>query len=181
MTARCTAHRKNGEPCKRPPIRGGTVCASHGGSAPAVRAAAERRLTDQRARSLAQELAAQQQPMHIGDVYTELLDLATVVVAWRKLLQERLDGHEDTGEPVTDRSDVILFERALDRSQRVLVDIARLDLDTRMARINEHIAGQVVGLIRRTLARLDLTDDQRAAADVIIPEELRRLDKEPER
>jgi hypothetical protein len=41
---RCTAHRKNGDQCKRAPIRGGTVCTSHGGGAPAVREKARRRL-----------------------------------------------------------------------------------------------------------------------------------------
>lgn len=41
---RCTAHRKDGSRCKRAPILGGTVCAVHGGSAPQVRAKAQRRL-----------------------------------------------------------------------------------------------------------------------------------------
>ena len=40
----CTAHKSNGEPCGRPPIRGGSVCATHGGSAPQVRKAANLRL-----------------------------------------------------------------------------------------------------------------------------------------
>ena len=42
--AQCTAHKKNGERCKRPPILGGSVCPTHGGSAPQVREAARRRL-----------------------------------------------------------------------------------------------------------------------------------------
>jgi hypothetical protein len=40
----CTAHRTNGTPCKRRPIKGGTVCASHGGRAPQVKEAARRRI-----------------------------------------------------------------------------------------------------------------------------------------
>ena len=38
---RCTAHRKNGDRCKRAAIAGGTVCTHHGGSAPAVKAEAD--------------------------------------------------------------------------------------------------------------------------------------------
>lgn len=41
---RCTATSRSGAPCKRQAIIGGTVCASHGGRAPQVKAAAARRL-----------------------------------------------------------------------------------------------------------------------------------------
>ncbi|MFD5809407.1 hypothetical protein [Rhodococcus aetherivorans] len=40
----CTAHRTNGEPCRKTAIRGGNVCMTHGGAAPAVRAKARTRL-----------------------------------------------------------------------------------------------------------------------------------------
>jgi hypothetical protein len=43
---RCTARRTNGEPCKHWAIRGGTVCYTHGGAAPQVKAAAKQRLLD---------------------------------------------------------------------------------------------------------------------------------------
>lgn len=42
--ARCTAKNKRGEPCRRDAIRGGSVCRTHGGAAPQVKAAAEARL-----------------------------------------------------------------------------------------------------------------------------------------
>jgi hypothetical protein len=41
---RCTARRRNGTPCNNRPIRGGTVCRMHGGSAPQVKRAAQVRL-----------------------------------------------------------------------------------------------------------------------------------------
>lgn len=44
---RCTATAKgSGVQCKRRPIPGGAVCVKHGGGAPQVKAAAERRLAD---------------------------------------------------------------------------------------------------------------------------------------
>jgi hypothetical protein len=44
----CKATRKNGDPCKKWAIRGGEVCEMHGGSAPQVREAAERRIEEAR-------------------------------------------------------------------------------------------------------------------------------------
>lgn len=51
----CTAKTSSGYPCKRPPIKGGTVCRTHGGAAPQVRAAAQVRIlmaSDMAARKL---------------------------------------------------------------------------------------------------------------------------------
>lgn len=42
----CSAHRTNGDECRAPAIKGGTVCRVHGGSAGHVKAAAERRLLE---------------------------------------------------------------------------------------------------------------------------------------
>jgi hypothetical protein len=44
--AQCTAHKRNGDRCSNPPVRGATVCRMHGGSAPQVRAKANQRLID---------------------------------------------------------------------------------------------------------------------------------------
>lgn len=44
----CRATRRDGTPCGAYAIRGGTVCRMHGGAAPQVKAAAARRLFDER-------------------------------------------------------------------------------------------------------------------------------------
>jgi hypothetical protein len=46
VARQCSARRTNGEPCRNSAIRGGSVCARHGGSAPQVRAKANRRLIE---------------------------------------------------------------------------------------------------------------------------------------
>jgi hypothetical protein len=54
---RCTARKRNGEPCRAMAARGAHVCRVHGGSAPQVKAAAKRRL-DQASDALVQRLLA---------------------------------------------------------------------------------------------------------------------------
>ena len=43
-TRTCSAHRSNGQPCRRAAINGGNVCATHGGRSPQVKRAARVRL-----------------------------------------------------------------------------------------------------------------------------------------
>jgi hypothetical protein len=50
----CSARRTSGDTCRAPAIKGGTVCIAHGGRAPQVRAAADRRVVAARAARIAQ-------------------------------------------------------------------------------------------------------------------------------
>lgn len=57
---RCSATRRDGRPCRAWAIRGGRVCRMHGGGAPQVRAAAERRTVEAKAeRYLARRLGGE--------------------------------------------------------------------------------------------------------------------------
>ncbi len=76
-TTYCTARRSNGDPCKRRPIKGGTVCPTHGGSAPQTKAAAARRIL-----AAADPAAA----FLVAQMYDETLDPALRQRAARDLL-----------------------------------------------------------------------------------------------
>lgn len=76
----CSAKRTNGEPCKRWAIRGGAVCASHGGRLPRVRQRADERIEAQKAKVLTLLPAAVAK-------LSDLLDSPSEIVALRAAVQ----------------------------------------------------------------------------------------------
>lgn len=177
---RCKAKNRAGEQCGRPPMRGGRVCASHGGKIPNVLAASERRLAEQEATREVARLTDARGPLTLPDVYREMLTTAGDAVAWQRVLRERvesLDGYSSAtgmgGDQV--RADVVLFERAMDRTAKVLELVARLDLDTRLTHISAQQGEQVARVLRVGLDAAGLSTGQREAAEAAMVLELRKI------
>lgn len=94
---RCNATSRSGNRCKLPAIEGGTVCRLHGGRAPQVVAAAERRVQEAEARRTA---ATYGLPIDIDPLDALIGELARTAghVAWLGQLVASLH-HEDDPEP----------------------------------------------------------------------------------
>lgn len=150
--------------CRKAPIRGGPVCVDHGGSAPQVRAAANRRLAELEAAKVLAEVEV----TPIGDPLQALLDLAAEVFA----KQQRLDAIVATLEQLradpsrwgTEQIDarIQLLERYTDRLHRILETIARLGIDERRLAIEHMQLDLDAAVILGTLRALGLdTDSER--------------------
>jgi hypothetical protein len=82
---RCSARTSAGHECANAPIDGGTVCRVHGGSAPAVKAAAARRVVEARVLSTVESLRLELGQRHPIDVLLDQIErLAALAVLWER-------------------------------------------------------------------------------------------------
>lgn len=161
-------------------MHGALVCHKHGGKLPPVRKAAVKNVTEAKVRREIESMRDVPQMTGVGDIYTELLEVASMCRQWRLLLGDRVSylnnlGYSslESGEQI--RADVLLFERSLERSAKVGEALARLNLDERKAALDERTAAQLGLCIQAILNDLDLTPEQREIAAVVAPRRVREL------
>ena len=160
----CAAKTTAGHPCRRHAVAGARVCQVHGGAAPQVRQAARQRLAE----AQAQAVLSREGIAPMTDPVTALQELAGEALRLRDYFADRLAALEQlryegrAGEQL--RAEVALYERALDRAQKFALDLAKLGLDERAARLNEQQGALIAQVLQRVLERLGLyRDDVRVA------------------
>ena len=139
---RCKAHRTDGQPCTAYAVNGATVCAIHGGRSPQVKAAAERRLLEERAQ---RELVRFSDAAPVGNPLAELLKLAGEAAAWRQACERRVQALQEVRYESAQRLEQLRAEVGMyERAQRFCLDVnaavTRLDIDERLARVKEAVA-----------------------------------------
>ena len=159
--------RSDREPCTRPAgwgtgHPGVGRCKLHGGSLPNNEAAGIRDLEERRARTILQRL---EQPEPIEHPVYELLKLAAETRAWQHVLRERMAelpelNIEDRQGVDRERALVALYERSLDRSAKLLVDMAKLDLKARSLALQQEQARQIMADMTEALQRAGLGEHE---------------------
>jgi len=124
-------------------VSGTTVCGTHGGRAPQVRAAARRRLVQ----AEAEKELGNVEVRPIGDPVVELAELAAEAIAiygWAKAKAAEGEINADV---------LAVVERALDRAGKLLEACGRLGLEERRVRLGEAqldlAAAVIAGVLRR--------------------------------
>lgn len=128
--------------CQQWPAPGTTKCYSHGGSAPQTKAAGRRRVAEAQAqaelRRLLPAVAPITNPLEVFPV------LAARVVAWSDLIESKLaaiPGDAWTSDSIALGQQlhplVALFQPALAECRQTLAAFARLNIDERLAKIEE--------------------------------------------
>ncbi|PLA47639.1 hypothetical protein [Micrococcus luteus] len=166
---RCKAHTTAGNPCRRAPILGGEVCPSHGGRAPQVKAAAERRHAAQALEADARAVLAFEAVEPITDPVLELAELAAEVRATVRALGQRVNALQDPryisamGTEQT-RAELTLLGQYQDRLARMLTALGQFDLDERRVRLTEAQVAGVAHVMDRLLMFLALPPQRDAEA-----------------
>lgn len=186
----CTATSKaTGNRCRRSAVLDGTVCPMHGGKAPQVRNAIERRRQERAAVLAAESFGV---PV-IVDPHTALLEelhRTAGAVAWLGALVADLDrseigwgrtrekvGGEDHGTTREARPSVWVTLWQGERDRLVKVAKACLDagIEERRVRLAESAGQELAAVLRRVLDRLGLSAEQQSLALEVVPDEFRRL------
>jgi hypothetical protein len=123
-------------------------CWLHGGSTPNHQQSAARELVRREVVQAVEILGAPP----IDDPLRALQQLAGEVLAWKNAIAARVSLDDLMGDSEQVRAAVVLLERALDRCNTVLSTIARLNIDERLAAVDEATALMVVRALEAGLA-----------------------------
>lgn len=175
--AKCRAHSKMqaGGQCQKSPMAGQEVCGTHGGRAQQNVVAAGLRTTEEKLRQTLGKLTV----VPVENPLAELQLLAGEAMAWKAVCHNAMAklsamryGTEG-GEAI--RGEIILFERAMDRCERVLVNIAKLNIDERLARVNEMQLDFTVRALTAWMAESGMNTEQQQEAKHGVARHLRLI------
>lgn len=151
--------------CHKWPVADSSRCRNHGGATPQAKLKAARVRIE---RTIGEAVEA----MGIVAVANPLLELQTVagrVMAWLNVCQDHLGvlnsmGYStEAGEQV--RAEILVWERALDRAVHTLATLAKLNIDARLAAIEERQAEQVEAAFAAAMSVMGLDLERRADAE----------------
>ena len=143
--------------CRKPPFPEMAVCSMHGGATKTTRDLSAKRVAAKKAEASAKKILEIEGWEPVTDPYAELLNLAGEVLKVRDIFREKVEEltnlKDEGGENIATQIDVLVsaYERALDRSERVLLGIGRLDLDARIAALHARIDANTAELVSSAL------------------------------
>jgi len=153
--ARCTAYaRTTGERCGNLPMQGGTVCRMHGGSIPAVKAAAARRQELVKVEAEVRAALATESPTGVLNPLEFMSQLLAEARSGKNVLggmvndlegRLRYEAHGAGTEQT--RAEVILYERALDRCAKFADMLIRSGFENRKLLLEEYLVKARVAIL----------------------------------
>ena len=188
---RCTARSsQTGRRCRKRPMKGATVCETHGGRAPQVKAAAARRLAEQAA---AEAVAIYGLPVDVSPTEALLEEVRWTAghVAWLRARVQEVEERQLTagvaeqridpegGKTVIIKTTAHIWVELYQRERRHLVDVCaaalKAGVEERQIRLAERQGDLVAAAIEAILGDLELSPAQQARVSEVVPRHLRAI------
>lgn len=179
----CGRMTRQKKPCTNSPVVGAEVCRMHGGAAPQVKRKAAERVAQQEFDKEMSRALARLDVAPVDNPLVVLAELAGQAVAFKNALAERVN-HLNDNLRYTDargseqlRSEVALWERALDRCERFCTSMARLRIDDRLAKVEEAQIEMVLAALDAGLVAVNVEPSRRVEAKAAAARHLRSAEK----
>lgn len=187
----CGAQLRNGEACRQYPMRGGTRCKLHGGASPQARAAAARRVTEDKARRI---LATYGQKVdtnpvealldevcwtagHVAWLRERVRDLEAQQLVWGTTQQVEKGATEFAGTDTTQAAVPNVWLDLYQRERTHLVNVCKAaiaaGIEERRVRLAEQQGDLIVQVLQGILGELALTAEQSARVPEVASRHLR--------
>lgn len=140
-------------------MNGGKVCRMHGGSAPQVKAAAARNLVETEVKATVLRIGSH---APITDPLGALGEVAGEVLAVKNYLRKMVDSIEGSMRTTDDknaeqmRAEMTAYSASLRDAVQTLAIIAKLNIDERLARIEEAKKAMIIEALRRAWAEMGI-------------------------
>ena len=160
---------RTGKPCRRAPMTGQLVCGTHGGNSPQAKHAAAIWNASKEAQIVLAKLGA---IAPVENALEALQQLAGEVLAWKDACatfvaaldpEQYRYGSQFDLEQI--RGEVLIYQDAMKTAVETLTKLSRVQVDERLAAIEEAKANMIIEAFGRALGKAgDISDDDRAAA-----------------
>jgi hypothetical protein len=175
----CTANARTGERCNNHALRGTTVCRMHGGVLPNVKKAAASTVAKHVADAKIAEFLATTEIKPVENPLEALRELAGEIITVKDWLRGQVTDLSHQSAVQGDQISAImqLYSNFLDKAERILVNIGKLNIDERLSKIEAHQAQVMAQVMGEVILRMLQDKVKQQEAKVITGQLLAKYDR----